>query len=293
MFEGTHTALVTPLRERELDEAAFAQLIQDQLAAGVQGLVPVGTTGESPTLSHAEHERVVELTIEHAKGKALIIAGTGSNSTREAISLTQAAEKAGADASLQVCPYYNKPSQDGLFAHYSAIASETALPLVLYSIPGRCGIPIEIDTVVKLASNNPNIRALKEAGGDVERINLLKKELPSDFEILSGDDSLTLPFMATGAVGVVSVASNLIPEIMVKMVNAALANDWESASAIHHQYYPLFSGFLKLATNPVPIKTAMALSGKIAEELRLPMVAMPADSKATLSKIMTELKLLS
>jgi len=294
MFAGAHTALITPFRDREFDEHTFRNLIDRQFDAGIAGVVPVGTTGESPTLNHEEHERVIHVAIEQAAGRGLVIAGTGSNSTREAISLTQAAEKAGANAALLVSPYYNKPSQEGLFQHYKAIAESTALPLVLYSIPGRCSIEIGVETTLRLADACPNIRAIKEAGGSVERVSQLRGALADDFEILSGDDSLTLPFMAAGACGVVSVASNLIPQVMTDLVAAMATGDLSAARSIHEGYYDLFAGFLKLATNPVPIKTALNLAGEIPDPyLRLPLVALDQAGTETLREILQSLNLLS
>jgi len=292
MFEGVHTAVVTPFRNQELDEGAFRKLIDAQFDGGVAGIVPVGTTGESPTLTHAEHERVVELAIEHSNKRGLVIAGTGSNSTAEAIQLTKSAEKAGADAALLVCPYYNKPSQAGLFAHYKAIADSTALPLILYSIPGRCQIEIGVETTAKLAEACPNIVAMKEAGGTPERVSQLVEATPDSFEVLSGDDSMTLPFLSVGAIGLISVASNLVPRVMHDLVAAAGSGDFAKASKLHRRYYTLFSALLKLDTNPVVIKTAMAMTGAMEEELRLPLVPLPDSKKQKLRTTLTELGIL-
>lgn len=292
MFEGVHTALVTPFKDSRVDESTFQKLVERQWEAGVQGIVPVGTTGESPTLNSSEHIRVIEMAVEFSAGKGQVIAGTGANSTDEAVELTKGAEKAGATASLQVAPYYNKPSQEGLFHHFRTIADATALKIVLYSIPGRCGIPIGVDTVVRLAEACPNIVAIKEAGGTPERVSQLDAVLPESFEILSGDDSLTLPFMSVGARGVVSVASNLIPAEMVSMVSAAKSGDWEHALQIHRRFYPLFASFLKLDTNPVPIKSAMGLAGLIDPELRSPMVGMSDGKIAELKSILEKLDLI-
>ncbi|MFM8764478.1 MAG: 4-hydroxy-tetrahydrodipicolinate synthase, partial [Spartobacteria bacterium] len=217
-FAGAHTALVTPFRDGQFDTQAFRQLIEEQIAGGISGIIPVGTTGESPTLDHEEHLKVIEVAIQTANKRCLVIAGTGSNSTSEAISLTQAAEKAGADAALLVAPDYNKPSQEGLYRHFKAIAEAVRIPIVLYSIPGRCGIEIGVETTARLAKNFKNIVAIKEAGGSVERVNQLRQALPDSFQILSGDDSLTLPFMSVGAVGVISVASNIIPAEVSRIV---------------------------------------------------------------------------
>jgi len=289
MFAGTHTAIITPFRNGQIDDAALRRLVDFQFDNGVSGVVPCGTTGESPTLDYEEHERVVQLTVEFARGRGIVMAGTGSNSTREAIELTQEAEAAGANASLQVAPYYNKPTPEGLFQHFKAIAESTKLPIMLYSIPGRCGIEIGLEVLVRLAECCPNIRAIKEAGGNPERVSQMRQVLPPDFEILSGDDGLTLPFMAVGGVGVVSVAANLIPKQISEMVGLALKGDYVGAGAIHRQFYPLFAAFLKLSTNPIPIKTAMALAGHCTDELRLPLAPMEAakteDLKATLQKL--------
>lgn len=291
MFAGTHTALVTPFtgHGHSVDADAFCALIDRQFEAGISGVVPVGTTGESPTLSHEEHIRVIELAVQHTAKRGLVIAGTGSNSTDEAITLTQSAEKAGADAALLVAPYYNKPSQEGLFQHYKMIADATEIPLMLYSIPGRCGIAIEVETVARLAEACPTIKAIKEAGGSAERVSQLRAALPAEFEILSGDDSLTLPFMSVGACGVVSVASNLIPSVMADLVKAMAEGRLADAQAIHGKYYPLFSSFLKLDTNPVPIKTALGLVGHCSPDLRLPMVPMTEAKVAELRATIEEL----
>ena len=292
MFAGTHTAIVTPFKNNVLDEAALRKVVDMQFQNGVQGIVPCGTTGESPTLNYEEHERIVKLAVEFAGGRGLVIAGTGSNSTREAVEMTQQAEAAGAQASLQVAPYYNKPTPEGLFRHFKTIADNTKLPLMLYSIPGRCGIEIGIDTLVRLAAACPNIRCIKEAGGSADRVSLMKQELPADFEILSGDDSLTIPFMSVGAVGVVSVAGNLIPREMSHLVQAALQGKWTEARAVHEKFQPLFAAFLKLATNPIPIKTALALKGICSGELRLPMCDMTDAQVAELRETMVKLGLL-
>ena len=293
MFEGVHTALVTPFKDGDVDEAGFRSLIDAQFENGVSGIVPVGTTGESPTLSHAEHQRVIEIAVEQSRGRGPVIAGTGSNSTREAISLTKAAEEAGATAALLVEPYYNKPSQEGLFHHFKAIADETELPLILYSIPGRCGIEIGVETTARLAEACPTIRAMKEAGGSTERVSELLDVLPENFEVVSGDDSLTLPFMAVGAVGVISVASNLIPAEMSRLVRAMLEGDWSEAQNLHRKYYRLFNAFLKLDTNPVPIKTALGIAGIVEPTVRRPMAAMSEQGAAQLKEILADLGIIN
>ena len=292
MFAGTHTALITPFRDGKLDREAFQALIERQVAAGVTGIVPVGTTGESPTLGEEEHLEVIKAAIEFAAGRVMVIAGTGANSTSEAIHLTQAAQAAGADASLQVCPYYNKPSQEGLYQHYKQVAENTDLPIMLYSIPGRSVIEIAIDTVARLASDCPNIKANKEAGGSVDRVNQLIQAVPEGFDILSGDDPLTLPFMSCGAVGLVSVASNLVPEVMVSLVQSCLDGDYTKAFEIQKKYYPLFTGIMGLDTNPVPIKSAVALQGHCTPEIRLPLVPLADEKTETLKSLMQSFDLL-
>ncbi|TLD70576.1 4-hydroxy-tetrahydrodipicolinate synthase [Phragmitibacter flavus] len=292
MFAGTHTAIVTPFKDGQLDEAALQKLVDFQFQSGVQGIVPCGTTGESPTLDYDEHERVIQLCVEFARGRGIVMAGTGSNSTAEAIEMTQEAEAAGANAILQVAPYYNKPTPEGLFRHFKAIAAATKLPIMLYSIPGRCGIEIPIETIQRLVAECPNIVAIKEAGGSLDRVSAIKQNLPASFEVLSGDDSLTLPFISVGAVGVVSVAANVIPREMTHLVQAALQGKWNEAQAVHARFNPLFSAFLKLATNPIPIKTAMGLKGLCEPELRLPLCEMTDAQTAELKAVMEKLRLL-
>lgn len=287
MFKGTFTALVTPFRDGLVDTGALNELIEIQLAAGVDGIVPVGTTGESPTLSHDEHLRVIELAVKRARGKALVIAGTGSNSTSEAVEMTQAAEQFGADGALLVCPYYNKPSQAGLYEHFMAVAASTKLPIILYSIPGRCVIEIHEDTVARLAQDASNIVAIKEAGGDVDRVSRLRQVLPDDFTILSGDDGLTLPFMSVGARGVISVASNVIPGEVKALVDAAAAGDYVKAESIHRKYYRAFTGFF-LEPNPAPVKAALAELGKIRPEVRLPLTSLSEENKTRLFAILKD-----
>jgi 4-hydroxy-tetrahydrodipicolinate synthase len=289
MFAGSHTAIVTPFKNGEIDEESLHKLVDFQFENGITGVVPCGTTGESPTLDHDEHVRVVQLTAQFAKGRGIVMAGTGSNSTREAVELTKAAQDAGATAILQVAPYYNKPSPEGLLEHFKQVAQATTLPIMLYSIPGRCGIEIGIDTIVKLNQICPNICAIKEAGGNPERVSQMKQVLPASFEILSGDDSLTLPFMSVGGVGVVSVASNIIPRQISDLVKLALGGDYAGALAIHQKYYPLLAAFLKLSTNPIPIKTAMTLAGHVGPALRLPLVPMDAAKTAELEKTLRSL----
>jgi len=281
MFTGTYTAIVTPFKNGKIDEAAFERLIKIQIKAGVDGIVPVGTTGESPTVDNEEHLHIIALAIKFAAGKIKVIAGTGANATAEAIHLTREAEKLGADASLQVAPYYNKPSQEGLFQHFREIARSTKLPLLLYSIPGRCGVEIGVDTVKRLAESCKNIVGIKEAGGSCDRVSQLRAVLGARFVILSGDDSLTVPFLSVGAQGVISVVSNVIPREVAQMVRAYLSGDAKKALQLHEKYYPLFKD-LFIETNPVPVKAALAMMGQIGEEYRLPLVPLAAKNRETL-----------
>ena len=286
MFEGTYTALVTPFRNGKVDDKAFAALIERQIAAGIEGVVPVGTTGESPTLNMAEHARVIELAVQIARKRTKVLAGTGSNSTAEAIELSTGAKKAGADGLLLVAPYYNKPSPEGMFQHFRALARETDLPIMLYSVPGRCAVEITVETVGRLAKECPTIRSIKEAGGKPERVDAIRAVVPPDFEILSGDDALTLEFMKRGAVGVVSVASNLIPAEVKALVDAARRKDWKAAEELDRKYAAVFRD-LFVESNPGPVKAAMAAKGWLAEELRLPLVPI---TEASRNKLMATLR---
>ena len=283
MFAGTYTALVTPFHKGRVDEGAYKKLINDQIRGGVDGIVPVGTTGESPSLGFDEHIWVIELAVQVAKGRVKVLAGTGANSTAEAVHLTKAAEAAGVDGLLQVAPYYNKPSQEGLFQHFKKIARATRLPILLYSIPGRCNIAIEVSTVQRLAKVCKNIVGIKEAGGDADRVSELRAALGRRFTILSGDDALTLPFMAVGAEGVISVASNIIPRQIAKMVNTFTAGNSAEALKLHQKYYRVFKD-LFIETNPVPAKAALAMQGKCAEEYRLPLCKMSSANRAQLAR---------
>ena len=291
-FSGIYTALITPFRDGEIDEPAFKSIIERQIAAGVDGIVPVGTTGESPTLDTDEHLEVIRLAVEFVAGRCQVVAGTGANATSEAIELTEAAEALGATGSLQVCPYYNKPSQEGIYLHYKAIAECTNLPLMLYSVPGRSGIEIAPETVARLAADCPTITAIKEAGGSVDRVNQLVQALPAGFSILCGDDPLTLPFVSCGAIGLVSVASNLIPEIIVKLVKACLSGNFPEALALQKQYYPLMRGLMSLDVNPVPIKTAVALQGHCLPDLRLPLAPLSSENTDKLTALLKAYQLI-
>jgi 4-hydroxy-tetrahydrodipicolinate synthase len=283
MFSGTFTAVVTPFRNGDIDFAAFEKLVEAQIAAGITGLVAVGTTGESPTLTHDEKHEVIQRAIKIAKGRCKVIAGAGTNSTRDSIEATKFAEKAGADGALLVAPYYNKPSQEGLFRHFKAIADATKLPVMLYNIPGRCVVDIGPDTVVRLAEACRNIVSIKEASGSVDRVAELRRRLPNEFTILSGDDGLTLPFMSVGAAGVVSVASNLFPAELCALVRACESGDFKSAETLHRKMGLLFKD-LFIDPNPVPVKTALAWRGAMSFEVRLPLCEMTEANQARLRK---------
>ncbi len=288
-ISGTITALITPFRNQQVDYADLKKLIELQIKGGVNGFVPVGTTGESPTLDHDEHLQVIEATIEYARGRVPVIAGTGSNSTAEAVDLTRLAHDAGADAMLLVAPYYNKPSQEGLYRHFATLAETTDRPIILYSIPGRCGIEIGIPVIERLRAKYPHVRYIKEAGGSVDRVDQLKQALGKDITVLSGDDSLTLPFMSVGAEGVISVASHLFPKQVSQMVNFALANDYAKAGKIHRKLYPIFKA-LFVEPNPVPVKTALARAGIIGTaEVRPPLCEMTDANRAILEQALVNL----
>src|SRR6516162_1132365 len=291
MFKGTYTAIVTPFKNGQIDEDGFRKLIDFQIAGGVDGIVPVGTTGEAATLDYDEHLRVIEIAVQQAKGRCKIIAGTGSNSTREAIELTQKAEKLGIDCALLASPYYNKPTQEGVYRHYRAIGESSSLSLMLYNVPGRTAGEIGVETCARLARDCETIVAIKEAGGSTDRVSALKNVLPPEFAILSGDDSMTLPFMAVGAVGVVSVASNIIPKPMTELVNNFLGERPTDSMRIHLRYFQLFKD-LFLESNPIPVKTALNLMGMIDAEFRLPLCEMGTANREQLSRTLRALKLI-
>lgn len=270
-FAGVGVAIVTPFKDGALDVARLKQQIEFQIAAGTTFLVPVGTTGESPTLTHDEHERVISEVVQLASGRCKVMAGTGSNCTAEALRLTRWAAKAGADASLQVAPYYNKPTQRGFYEHFKAIAEEVGIPHCVYNIPGRSAKNIEPETIAKLAEL-PNITMVKEATGSLDQCSQILNT--TNLTVLSGDDSLTLPMISIGAEGVISVAGNIVPGDLLAMVRAALAGDFALASKLHHRLFPLCRDMLSLATNPIPVKAAMKLLGRDTGELRLPMTAL-------------------
>ncbi len=286
-WAGVYTAIVTPFINGDVDYTSLKKLVAGQVAAGVQGIVAVGTTGESPTLNIKEHLEVIATIVEAAAGQVQVIAGTGSNDTHSALYSTQEADRLGVDGFLQVGPYYNKPSQEGLFQHFSAIAEATDKPIMLYSIPGRSGIAIDTSTVVRLRERHAHVNCIKEAGGSCDKVSELIHELGDSVTVLCGDDALTLPFMSVGAKGVVSVTSNLLPMCMVDMVAAALENDYAKARKIHAEYFPLFANMLSLEPNPVSIKYAMNLAGKIASpEVRLPLTMPSAANEETLKQLL-------
>jgi 4-hydroxy-tetrahydrodipicolinate synthase len=289
MFRGTFTALVTPFSNGGLDTSAFEKLIEMQISAGIIGIVTIGTTGESPTLSNEEREQLIRLAVEAAHKRCLVIAGTGSNATQHAVADTRTAEKLGVDGALLVAPYYNKPSQEGLFRHFKTIADATSLPIILYNIPGRCSVDIMPETVMRLATECRNIVSIKEASGSVERVSELRRRLPESFTILSGDDSLTLPFMSVGAVGVVSVASNLFPSEVCALIRACESGDLKSAEKLHRKLLPLFKD-LFIEPNPVPVKTALGWRGAMSGAVRLPLCEMNEANQARLRKTLEELE---
>ncbi len=288
MFEGAYTAIVTPFnKDGQVDYGKLRALIDLQIKAGIDGIVPVGTTGESPTVDVAEHEKIIEVTIEACRGKVKVIAGTGANSTAEAIDLTRHALAAGADGTLQVTPYYNKPNQEGLYRHFSAVA-DLGLPVVLYNVPGRSSREIDIATIARL-SKHPKVVCVKEAGGSVDRVTQILRACT--ITVLSGDDSLTLPMMAMGGKGIISVASNIAPKAVADMVHAAAAGRWDEARALHMKYYRLFTDIF-IDTNPIPIKAAMAMTGLIEETYRLPLCETSDANKAKLAECLREVGLL-
>jgi len=290
MFEGVFTALVTPFRDGVLDERALVDLVELQVAAGVDGLVPCGSTGESATLSHAEHSRVVEVVVSAARGRVSVLAGTGSNNTREAIALTQHAKEAGADGALLISPYYVKPTQSGIVEHFRAVATETSFPLVIYNIPGRTASNILPETMVRLAEVE-QIVGTKESCGDFQQIAELMRIVPDDFTVLSGDDWATLPLLSLGGRGVISVVSNIAPAEMVDLVRAFRSGDLERSRDTYNRLLPLID-VLFCETNPIPVKAAVALRGLILDEIRLPLTPLTAPSRERLQVVMKEFGLL-
>jgi 4-hydroxy-tetrahydrodipicolinate synthase len=290
-LEGVYTALVTPMSaDGAIDEKALKRLVDIQIEGGVSGLVPVGTTGESPTLRGAECKRIIEIVVQQTRGRVPVIAGAGSNSTSEAVHYAKDAKEAGANATLQVAPYYNKPTNQGILGHFRAIAEAVDLPLVVYNIHGRTGKNIDNPTMLEL-SQNRNIVAVKEASGDIGQIMDLIAKKPVNFTVLSGDDNLVFPIMALGGLGVISVASNLIPQQMSRFVGAALKGDWDLARKMHYELLPLFKAIF-IETNPIPIKAALAMKGLITETYRLPMCALAPKNRESLHATLREMMLL-
>lgn len=290
MFTGSLVAIVTPFRNGRFDERAFADLIEWQIASGTNGIVPCGTTGESATLSHEEHNRVIELTVEVVNRRVPVIAGTGSNSTDEAVALTRHAKQAGADAALLITPYYNKPTQEGLYRHYRAVAEAVALPLILYNIPGRTGVNMLPSTIARLSSI-PTIVGVKEGSGSVQQASDIVQLCGDRLTVLAGDDALTLPMMAVGGRGVITVTANLVPTQMADLVKAFAAGRVEEARRIHFQLSPLFAA-LFYETNPIPVKEALGMMGKIDPELRLPLCPMAQEPREKLVRVLKDAHLI-
>jgi 4-hydroxy-tetrahydrodipicolinate synthase len=290
MFTGVITALVTPFRNGALDEEALRRLVDEQISAGVDGLVPVGTTGESPTLDHEEHLRVIAVVVEQSRKRVPIIAGTGSNSTREAIELSREAKKLGADGMLQVTPYYNKPTQDGLYRHFKTVIEAAALPTVVYNVPGRTSCDLLPETVARLC-DIPLFVGIKEATGNLQRASQILTRSGDRVVVLSGDDATAFPLFAVGARGVISVVSNAAPAEMSALWDSFAAGDWIKARALHNRLFPLLEG-LFVETNPIPVKAALAMMGKIADELRPPLYPLQGGNREKLRKILADLQLL-
>ena len=286
MFGGAIVAIVTPFKNGLVDEDAFRRLIEEQIAAGTDGIVPCGTTGESTTLSHEEHDRVIEIAIDAVKKRVPVIAGTGSNSTAEALRLTRHAWEAGADGALLVCPYYNRPTQEGLYLHYRTVAEKVPIPIIVYNIPSRTGTNMFTETLARL-SKIPNIVGVKEASGSIKQMSDVVHMCGPDFDVLSGDDIFTLPLLALGGKGVISTVSNVVPGDMAGLVDAFLAGDLEKARALHFRMSPLIDAIF-IETNPIPVKAALAMMGKIDGELRLPLCPMTEKNEAILKKVMQE-----
>ncbi len=290
MLKGVLTALVTPFRNDRVDEEALRRLVDEQIRAGIDGLVPVGTTGESPTLSNEEHIRVIQVVVEEAKKRVPVVAGTGANSTREAIELTAAAKAVGADATLQVTPYYNKPTQDGLFRHFKAVADATLLPMVVYNVPGRTGCDLLPDTIARLCEL-PQMVGVKEATGNLQRAAQVIARVGDRVSMLSGDDATALPFYAVGGHGCISVVSNVAPADMAAMWDAAATGNWARARELHYKLFPLSEG-LFIEANPIPVKAALAMMGKISDEIRPPLYPMSGANRDKVRKVLADLKLL-
>jgi len=284
MFSGSHVAIVTPFRNERIDEQALRDLIEWQIANGTHGIVPCGTTGESATLTHEEHERVVAITVETVHHRVPVIAGTGSNSTEEAIIFTKHAKQVGAEAALLITPYYNKPTQEGLYQHFSAVASAVDIPIILYNIPGRTSVNMLPSTVVRTAKI-PNVMGIKEGSGSLQQVSEILQDLDDSFTVLSGDDALTLPMMALGAKGVITVTANVSPKDMSDMVTHALTGDFGKARSYHFKLAPLFSA-LFYETNPIPVKEALSMMKKIQSDLRLPLTRLSSEHRERLRQVL-------
>lgn len=291
VFSGAMTALVTPFKDNAIDEEAYRAFIEWQITEGIHGLVPCGTTGESATLSHAEHERVIEICIDQAAGRVPVLAGAGSNNTAEAIALTKFAKNAGADGALLITPYYNKPTQDGLYEHYAAIARAVEIPLVPYNVPGRTGCNMLPPVLGRLAREFAHIVGVKEATGDMCQGSEILEACPARFSVLSGDDLTAFTLLALGGRGVISVTSNIAPARVVGMCNAALAGDWLTARDAHHGLFPLHRAMF-MVSNPIPVKTSLAMMGKMTGEMRLPLCPLPEEKRQKLAEILTAQELL-
>ena len=290
-FQGSFVAMVTPFRAGKVDEAKVRELVEFHASHGTDGLIPCGTTGESPTLSHDEHKRVVEVVIEAARGRIPVVAGTGSNSTAEAIDLTRHAERAGAAGALVVNPYYNKPTQEGLYRHFRAVAEAVAIPIVVYNIQSRTGVNVETATLERLARDVKNVAGVKEASGSLDQMSQVIAACGPDFSVLSGDDNITLPLLAIGGHGVISVIANILPRETAEMVHAALDGDWKRARELHYRLFPMARAAF-LETNPIPIKEAMAMAGMIEPEFRLPMCRLSDANRERLRAVLKSYALL-
>ena len=286
-FQGSFVAMVTPFRNGDVDEAKLRELVEFHVANGTDGLIPCGTTGESPTLSHDEHKRVVEIVIEAARGRLQVVAGTGSNSTAEAIGLTRHAERSGAAGALVVNPYYNRPTQEGLYRHFRAVAESVSIPIIVYNIQSRTAVNVETPTLERLARDVRNVAGVKEASGSLDQMSQVIAACGPDFSVLSGDDNVTLPLMAIGGHGVISVIANLLPRETAEMVHAALDGDWKRARELHYRLFPLARAAF-LETNPIPIKEAMAMAGMLEPEFRLPMCRMSDANRERLRAVLKQ-----
>jgi 4-hydroxy-tetrahydrodipicolinate synthase len=291
MFKGSIVAIVTPFKNGRVDEKKLEELVEFQIKNNTSGILPCGTTGESPTLSTDEHEKVIEIVIKAVNKRVPVIAGTGSNSTQEAIDLSVHAQQAGADALLLVSPYYNKPTQEGLYLHFKAIAGKVKIPIILYNIAGRTAINIEPQTMARLSSDCKNIVGVKEASGSLDQMSRIKALCGADFDLISGDDALTLPLMSVGGVGVISVVANIVPKDVAQMVEAFSKGNVKQAQNLHYKLLPLVKAMF-IETNPIPVKTAMGMLGLCLPELRLPMCAMSKANQDKLSKTLKDYGLL-